>query len=991
MWKINSQVIFAFSCVLLFGSDLSAQRASNFGSVPLYFEENRGQTDAQARYIARSPNLTGFVTQDGWTLSIHGQPVSMRIADANPKAAFVPENPVEGITNYYLGSRAITNLPHYSSVRAKNIRPGIDVIYHGNERELEYDLVVHPGADLQALWLRFDGSRPVLADNGDILLTNSKGEVRQHKPRVWQEADGHRTEVECRYALLESGEVGFVLSNYDRSAELIVDPVISYSTYVGSYSNHGPTLDYVAGIAVDSSGYAFITGSTFSFNGTREDIFVTKLNASGTGLLYSTYIGGNTDDKARAIAVDDAGNAYVTGSVAANLDQPPSVTHALVVKLGATGNMVYSTALAGNGLDSGLAIAIDASGSAYVTGSTGSPTFPVTPGAYKTTAPGGGDAFVAKLNANGQISYATYLGGSANDAGLAIAVDAAGNAYVGGVTSSSDFAATPGAYATASAGDDDGFVVKLNPTGSALVYSTYLGGPLADKVLGLAFDAAGNCYVTGATLSPDFPTTPGALSRTKGSSAAATVAFVTKLNATGTALVYSTFLGGNAYEAGVGIAVDAAGFAFVAGSTVSTNFPATAGALKTSLSYDFDMFLTKVAPDGASLAYSTRLGGSGRESAVGMALDGNGAAYIIGSSDGFLYPTTAGAFQMTNPNTFSEFYTIAAVVTKIDLSSPALCNLSISPTSQNVPGHGGAISFNLTLAPGCPWEAVVSGGGSLTLNAPNHGVVSASPTSITGTVSTNPNGFAVTELVRIDAATFTVNQGAGSCQDPVIDAPQPITFPPYSSLAHISLMLPSSCPWTAVSGAPWLSAPNPSSGVGPATIQVLTGRNDFSSRATTLTINGKPFAVTQVQDGFLCTATASILASGSSAQGGDGIVAITTPRSSACYWTAYSLTGWIKLKPGFDADASGYSAGFVPFIFAENPTAAPRTGQILIADITLSFTQDAGPVGTGSFCTYSVSQPPQIPAARRLRTNIRYHRRRMPLECFGAPFVAQSG
>jgi hypothetical protein len=222
----------AASLVLLLACGLMAQHAAKrhpgFGNVPLYFEENRGQTNAHARYIARSANLVGFVTQDGWALALNGHPVSMHIADANVTARLVPEHPVEGITNYYLGSRAITALPHYSSVRGNNIRPGIDVVYHGSGRALEYDLAIHPGADVNALRLRFEGSRPTLADNGDIVLKTSTGEVRQHQPRVWQEADGQRKEVTCRYRLADSGEVAFVLSNYDRSAELVVDPIISY-------------------------------------------------------------------------------------------------------------------------------------------------------------------------------------------------------------------------------------------------------------------------------------------------------------------------------------------------------------------------------------------------------------------------------------------------------------------------------------------------------------------------------------------------------------------------------------------------------------------------------------------------------------------------------------------------------------------------------------------------------------------------------------------
>jgi hypothetical protein len=299
MWKTSAPVTSVSGLVLLLGSHLSAQEIAkhrpNFGAVPLYFEENKGQTDADTRYLARSANLVGFVLQNGWTLSLHGQPISMHIKGADPKAALVPENPIEGITNYYLGSQAITNIPHYSSVRARNIRPGIDIVYHGNQRELEYDLVVHPGADMASLWLRFEGSQPVLADNGDIVLQTDQGEVRQHKPRVWQEANGRRTEIDCRYLIAKSGDVGFVLSNYDPYAELIVDPIISYSTYLG-----GTDGDRVTGIAVDGGGYAYITGATFSsgfpatsgtFQG-NEEVFVAKLNPSGTGLVYFTFIGG---------------------------------------------------------------------------------------------------------------------------------------------------------------------------------------------------------------------------------------------------------------------------------------------------------------------------------------------------------------------------------------------------------------------------------------------------------------------------------------------------------------------------------------------------------------------------------------------------------------------------------------------------------------------------------------------------------------------------
>jgi uncharacterized repeat protein (TIGR01451 family) len=956
MLRINART----SCLaFFFVTGLPAQDAitrDNFGNIPLYFEENRGQTDPRAKYIARSTALAAFITPDGWTLSLNGQPVSMHIAAANPKALFAPERPLEGVTNYYLGNRTITGLQHYSSVRAKDIRPGIDIIYHGTQSDLEYDLAIHPGANVDSLRLRFEGSRPVLADNGDIVLKTTAGEVRQHKPRVWQESKI----VECRYVLLETGEVGLKLSKYDHSAELLIDPIISYSTYLS-----GTNSDTPAGIAVDGSG-AYITGSTFSTDfpvtsGTNQgqgDVFVTKLNPSGTALVYSTFIGGSSQDTARGIAIDNAGNAYVTGATSSTnfpvtVNQFTAGTHGFVLKLGTTGNIVYSTALAGNNSDSPLAIATDASGSAYVTGSTNSSNFPVTAGSYKTTPGGGGDAFVVKLSTTGQISYATYLGGSANDFGAAIAVDAAGNAFVGGGTASVNFPSTPGAYTPAYVGNNDAFVVKLNPSGSALVYATYLGGSTADSVTGLALDAAGNCYVTGVTLSGDFPITPGAFSTAKPSPTGVNSGFVTKLNATGTSLVYSTFIGGANSDSTVGIAVDTNGAAYVAGSSQSTNFPTTPGALKTvstnSFCCDYDMFLAKVAVDGSALSYSTLLGSSTIESATALALDGTGGGYMLGSSQSLIYPTTAGALQSTNPKASTQFSSNSIVISKIDFSVPTLCNTSVSPQSQSLPGRGGTISFNLTLSPGCPWEAVFGSqfNNSLTLNGPKSGVVSTSPIPITGTVPQNPNtGSSLTQTVRIGTATFTVNQDAGSCQDPVI-SPLSAAFDSSGGIRILSLTLPSQCAWAAVPGAPWLSVSNNPSGTGPASITIFAGPNSFSARSTTLTIAGKPLSITQT--GSTCTATANISVSSTSSQGSDGVVSITT-NSTACSWTAYSAAPWIQLNT---SASTGQGSGFVPFIFAANPTAFTRTGQILIADVLLSITQDAGPAGTIS--NYSTS------------------------------------
>jgi hypothetical protein len=936
----------------------TAKVSQDFGRVPIYFEENRGQTDARARFIARTGRLAAFLTQDGWTLSMHGEAISMRISDASQSARLAPEGTVGGISNYYLGSRVITGLPHYASVRVTEIRPGIDIVYHASERDLEYDFVIRPGADPKALRLRFEGGKPpILAGNGDLLFKTSSGELRQRKPRVWQEVEGKRHEVECSYAFLGPSEVGLVLENYNRSAELVIDPVLAYSTYLG-----GTNQDVATGIAVDVSGNAHVTGytastdfpaTTGSFHG-YYDVFVTKLNPSGSGLVYSTFIGGFNQDQANGIAVDNAGNAYITGFTTSS-DFPFTINHllgfqdAFVAKLGSTGVVLYCTAVGGNNQDSGAAIAVDAQGFAYIAGFTNSNNSLATAGSYKTTLTGNSDAFVAKLLPSGQISYATYLGGASDDNATAIALDSSGNAYIGGITSSANFPATPGAYATALAGGQDAFVAKLNSLGSALIYATYLGGSSNDSVSGLAVDAAGNAYISGTTQSSDFPTTMGAF-ETSRPAQFGTSGFVSKLNAAGGGLTYSTFLGGNGSDSTVAIAVDINGFAYVAGNAQSSNFPTTPGALRIRPASNFfccdtDMFFVKVAVDGSALTYSTLLGSiNTTEDANALALDGNNGIYLAGYTSSQTYPTTSGAFQASSPKP-SQFSPTSAVVSKIDLGSTVLCNPSVSPQSQSLPGRGGAISFNLTLSPGCPWEALADS--FITLSAPTHGVISVEPIGLSGTVPLNDStSSGRIGTVRIGPATFSVNQDAGSCQDPVI-SPLSVMFDSSGGLHDMILTLPSACPWVALSNVPWLIVTANPSGNGSATITIFAAQNSFSTRTATLTLAGKPIMVTQT--GSTCTAMAGATPMTFSAQGGTGLARITT-NSGACQWTAYNIVPWIQLAA---LSNIGQGSGSVPFNVASNPGSLPRSGQILIADQTLTITQSAGPAGTVSGFTLS--------------------------------------
>jgi len=528
--------------------------------------------------------------------------------------------------------------------------------------------------------LDFKGADKLEIDaEGDLVLHASGGNIRQHKPIIYQELDGVRREIPGGYVRKGANRVGFKLAAYDATRPLVIDPVVlSYSTYLG-----GSGEDSGWGIAVDADHNAYVTGSAGSANfpttagafqsaGTS-GVFVTKLNPAGSALVYSTYLGGFASGS--GIVVDAAGNAYVTGSAFSDnfpttagafqttfADGANSGGDAFVTKLDPTGSvLVYSTYLGGSGFDSGAGVAVDAGGNAYVTGLTQSTNFPTTAGAFQTTFSDPSntvdpDAFVTKLNPTGSaLVYSTYLGGGRFDSGAGIAVDGAGNAYVTGATQSGNFPTTAGAFQTAfksgSNVNSDVFVTKLDSTGSSLVYSTYLGGGSDEIGAGIAVDASGSAYVTGRTNSFDFPTTPGAIPSVDTSGAYD--AFVTKVNPAGAALVYSTRLGGSTNDVGYGIAVDADGNAYATGATFSDDFPTTPGAFQPIHAGGWDAFVAKLNPAGSLLLYSTYLGGSGGSPEHGGGLDeGHGIAvdtarnaYVTGQTISSNFPTTVGAFQ----------------------------------------------------------------------------------------------------------------------------------------------------------------------------------------------------------------------------------------------------------------------------------------------------------------------------------------------------------
>ncbi|MFN3480867.1 MAG: SBBP repeat-containing protein, partial [Thermodesulfovibrionales bacterium] len=471
--------------------------------------------------------------------------------------------------NYLIGNdpkRWKTDIPTYSKVRYKDIYEGIDLLFYGNQRQLEYDVVVAPGRDYSPVSFLIEGAKEVrkTEDGGLEIVLGSGSSIIQQRPHVYQEIGGKKRDIEGRFEIRKEKE-GYVYSfnvgEYDKNSTLIIDPlVLSYSTYLG-----GSGVDEAYAIAVDTSGNAYVAGKTWSTDfpilnaydstcGTDgncnyynslsfADVFVTKLNPSGNGLVYSTYLGGRYEDGASAIAVDSDGNAYVAGSTHSD-DFPIKNAYqgvqwswdAFVTKLNPSGNgLVYSTYHGGSELDDARAIAVDSYGNAYVAGFTTSTDF-LTKNAYQGSKAGGSDAFVIKIDTTqsgaNSLIYSTYLGGSKWDEAYAIAVDSGGNAYVTGATLSTDFP-TQNPYQGSNAGWIDAFVTKLNPSGNGLIYSTYLGGSSWDTAYAIAVDSGGNAYVAGWTWSSDF-TTKNAYDSTCGTDGTCNGgypdAFVTKLS-----------------------------------------------------------------------------------------------------------------------------------------------------------------------------------------------------------------------------------------------------------------------------------------------------------------------------------------------------------------------------------------------------------------------------------------------------------------------------
>jgi len=702
------------------GGALRANIEAKYGRLPLSFEPNRGQMNSRVRFLARTGRYNFYFTSkelvisnaspSGW--SSRDQAVRMELAGASgsPRIAGIEEQP--GKSNYLFGgdrSRWCANVPHFAQVKYERVYPGIDMLVHGRERSIQFDFLVAPGADPATIALGFRGvERPEVDPAGGLVLRHSSGLLRLEKPFLYQEINGERRAVDGGYAIRPGDEVGFQIASYDPKLPLVIDPVVSYATYVG-----GSGDDTAMGIAVDAQGNAYITGGTASpdfpvasamqsvlaGNSPKNvDAFVIKLDPTGSHILYSTYIGGSGGDIGMGIAVDASGSAYVTGATtSADFPLVHSIQgayrggstnfpgDAFVFKLNPSGSgLAYSTYWGGSGGDVGRAIAVDSSGNAYVTGFTNSTDMPIR-NALQAVNRSGFETFVVKLNSVGtDFAYATYLGGSAgDDVANAIAVDPSGSVYLTGATFSSDFPTH--APLQAKKGEADAFVLKLNPSGSGLVYSTFLGGAHSDVGLGIAVDANGNAYVTGMTASPDFPLANAAQVKFGASDVVGAHAFISKLDATGSKLLYSTFLGGKGTDVGLAIAVGSDGSAYVAGETDSPDFP-LAGASQ-GVSGANNGFVVKLNPAGSAFTYTTLLGGSSQNTVTGIALDASANVYIAGSTTSGDLPVTYGALGATAAGQTD------AMVVKLVEGTPVPRIVSLSAASlQSIAARGSIVS-----------------------------------------------------------------------------------------------------------------------------------------------------------------------------------------------------------------------------------------------------------------------------------------------------------
>jgi hypothetical protein len=719
----------------------TARPTSYYGAIPMAFEANQGQTAGQVKFLSRGKGYTAFLTANGMVLSLHPSSVPQRAAAStgstppasapnttlqfklvgaatNPSAE--GEYPQPGKINYFIGNDRTkwrTNVTTYARVRYHNVYPGVDLVYYGNHRQLEYDFVAAPGADTSKIQFEIVGADGVSVDaEGNLVLNTANGDLHFQKPQVYQESNGTRAPVQGNYVVKDPTHIGFQLSATDPAKPTVIDPVLLYSTYLG-----GSGDDQAEGIAVDATGNVYVAGYTDSADFPLATLgslaagsthaFVAKLDPTGSTLIYADYLGGNSNDYGYALTLDGSNDVYVAGNTSSNnfptinayQSTYPGSSNAFITKISADGSsLMYSTYFGGNGSDMPTSIVLDSSSDILLAGSTSSTNFPVT-NAYQSSAAAnqggllGTYGFLSKFNpAGSQLVYSTYFGGNTNiaytcgasscwpapsNAIAGLAVDNNGNAYVGGSTNTYNFPTTGGAYGTANNGPQNnlaGFVSEFDPSGG-LTYSTYFdesSGTLT-TINAVAVDAFGDTYVAGSAASDGtFPNTMSDICNPSSSGVACQFAYVAEFGSGGTSLVYSTFLGANNSATPVAMSIDASNDVYVLAYGSNDAFQIVNGIENFSnqgeqfLPGNNDLLLAEVDSNGGVELFATYFGGSGNDTPASMFLDATGNIYITGTTDSSDFPATQGSYQDSlNGNT-------DAFIAKIGPASAAAITLA---------------------------------------------------------------------------------------------------------------------------------------------------------------------------------------------------------------------------------------------------------------------------------------------------------------------------
>jgi len=741
---------------------------SRYGKLPLTFEANRGQATSQVDFLSRNSGYTALLSSGNLTLSLRAdgvqgadigaakrqvqrQAVQVKLLGAAKNALAVGEDVQPGKVNYFFGNNPAnwrTNVPTYGAVRYKNVYPGIDLLYYGNKGRMEFDFELQSGADPGKIQFEIRGADSIDLDStGALLLKLGTRLLQIRNPSIYQQVNGGRIAIGGSYVLTDATHVAFKLAQYDASKPLVIDPVLLYSTYLG-----GSGDDEVTGIAVDSTGSVYVAGYTDSTNfplatqgslpAGSDHVFVSKLDPTGSTLVYTDYIGGNAQDYGFALAVSSSNEVYVTGSTASsnfpvvNAYQAsyPGSFNGFLTRISADGSsLVYSTYFGGNGSDMPASLALDSAANILIAGNTSSTNFPVINAYQPTPSPNQGGlygnyGFLSKFTADGSsLVYSTYFGGSSNvpyncggtpcwpqpfSAITGISLDSTDNAYVAGNTNTYDFPTTAGAYLTTNStqlNSSVGFASKFSSVGS-LQYSTYFYDPSGfTNINAIAVDGTGSAYVSGTGLSDGtFPVTVTGICDPAVYSTACSYAFVSKFDPTGSTLLYSTFLGPNNYATPASLIVDQNNNAYVLATTASNSFSLVNG-IETYTGGN-DLLLAEIDAAAGSELNATYIGGTTDERAIAMALDPSGNLYVTGTTNSTDFPVTEAAFQQQLGGNTDAFilklgsaslpavvlnpYALQFPTVQIGSSSPAqqvlLRNMGSAPLTINsisVPGN----------------------------------------------------------------------------------------------------------------------------------------------------------------------------------------------------------------------------------------------------------------------------------------------------------------